>query len=144
MSTNKLIIGIDPDIDKSGVAVAVGGVVSKLWCLSLIELFEYLKDFNHDIKKVYLEAGWLNKKSFWHVAPNAASREKAAYKVGQNHQTGKHIEEFLIDLEINYELVRPTSAKRDHKEFCILTKWDKAILTNQEKRDAGMLITGIK
>lgn len=140
----KIIIGIDPDIDKSGVALAIDGKIQDLQCLSFSHLVQLLEARMDSIKKVYLEAGWLNKKSSWHVAPNAASREKAAYKVGQNHQVGKLIEHYLIELEINYELIRPTEAKRNHDEFCILTKWDKRILTNPEKRDAGMLIVGIK
>ena len=140
----KVIIGIDPDLNKSGVAVAVGGVISKLWCLDIVELFKYLDENKGEIKRVYLEAGWLNKKSSWHAAPNAASREKTAYKVGQNHAVGLKIEDMLKHTEIDYELIRPTEAKRNHDEFCILTKWDKRILTNPEKRDAGMLIVGIK
>lgn len=138
------IIGIDPDIDKSGLAIAKDGKIQDLQCLSFRHLAQFLEVRSGSIKKVYLEAGWLNKKSSWHVAPNAASRERAAYKVGQNHQVGKLIEHYLIELEIPYDLVRPTESKRNHKDFCIFTKWNKEIKTNQEKRDAGMLILGIK
>ena len=60
---SKYIVGIDPDLTKSGVAVGHGGQVIKLWCLSLPELYEYFITNVTDIKKVYLEAGWLNKKS---------------------------------------------------------------------------------
>ena len=139
----KYIIGIDPDLTKSGVAVGQGGQVIKLWCLSLPDLYEYFINNVEDIKKVYLEAGWLNKKSSWHPSANKKTAEKTAYNVGLNHATGRLIEDILIKLNINYELVRPTETKRNHREFCILSKWDKAIKTNQEVRDAGMLIAGI-
>lgn len=141
---SKIIIGIDPDLDKSGVAVAVGGVISKLWCLSLPELYDFFSESRDDIKKVYLEAGWLNKKSSWHASKNKSTAEKVAYRVGQNHAVGLKIEDALNHLRIDYELVRPTQSKRNHDEFCALTKWDKRILTNPEKRDAAMLIVGRK
>lgn len=140
------IIGIDPDIDKSGVAVSKNGVIVELKNLSMLHLLQFLeyRKESDSIKMVYLEAGWLNKKSSWHYAPTQNAREKIAYKVGQNHQSGLIIEHFLKELEIPYKLVRPTETKRDHHDFCILTKWDKNIKTNQEQRDAGMLIVGIK
>ena len=140
----KVIVGIDPDLDKSGVAVAVGGVISKLWCLSLPELYDFFSESRDDIKKVYLEAGWMNKKSSWHPSANKRTAEKTAYNVGLNHATGRLIEDTLKHLGIDYELVRPTQSKRNHDEFCATTKWDKRILTNPEKRDAAMLIVGRK
>lgn len=140
---SKFIIGIDPDLDKSGVAVALKGQVIKLWCLSLPELYNYFRSEKTMIKKVYLEAGWLNKKTSWHESKNKSTAEKTAYNVGLNHATGRLIEDMLKHLDIKYDLVRPTQSKRDHKDFCVIAKWDKAIPTNQEKRDAAMLITGI-
>lgn len=141
---NKIIIGIDPDLLQSGVAVSSGGQIIKLWCLSFPELTEYFKDNLSEIKKVYLEAGWLNKKASWHESANKRTAEKTAYNVGLNHATGRLIEDILKHLKINYVLVRPTESKKDHDTFCILTRWDKSIATNQEKRDAGMLILGYK
>lgn len=140
----KLIIGIDPDITASGVAVSVGGQISKLWCLNLFDLVEYFKANKEGIKCVYLEAGWLIKKSSWHESKNKNTAEKVAYKVGHNHQIGMCIEHFLINLGIKYRLIKPTQKKLNHADFCIYSKWDKAIPTNQEKRDAGCLVIGIK
>ena len=53
----KYIIGIDPDLTKSGVAVGHGGQVIKLWCLSLPELYEYFITNVTDIKKFILKLG---------------------------------------------------------------------------------------
>ena len=141
---SKYIIGIDPDLKKSGFAVSHGGNISKLWCLSMPEIYEYLSINHADIKRVYVEAGWLNKKVNWHNSKNNLTRQANAYDVGQNHASGKLIEDFLIHLRIDYVLVRPTEKKKNHDDFCILAKWDKGIPTNQEKRDAAMLILGYK
>lgn len=138
------IIGIDPDIDKSGVAIAKDGAIEDLDCLDFMSLQFFLVGNKDKIKKVYLEAGWLNKKASWHVSPNKETAGRVGYKVGQNHQVGMIIEQVLKHHEIPYDLVRPTESKRNHKDFCIFTKWNKEIKTNQEKRDAAMLILGIK
>lgn len=138
------IIGIDPDINKSGVAISKDGKIQELECLNFIYLQSFLVGNKDKIKKVYLEAGWLNKKASWHDSPNKQTAGRVGYKVGQNHQIGMVIEQVLKHHEIPYQLVRPTQSKRDHKDFCILTKWDKNIKTNQEKRDAGMIILGYK
>ena len=138
------IIGIDPDIDKSGLAIAKDGMIKDLECLDFMSLQFFLVGNKDKIKKVYLEAGWLNKKASWHVSPNKETAGRTGYKVGQNHQVGMIIEQVLKHHEIPYDLVRPTESKRNHKDFCIFTKWDKEIRTNQEKRDAAILIVGIK
>lgn len=139
--TDKFIVGIDPDLTKSGVATGRNGKVEALYCLTMTELVKFFNDYKDSIKKVYLEAGWLNKKSNYHTNKNALSREKNAYNVGQNHAVGMLIEQALKELEINYVLIKPWESKRNHDEFCRWTGW-KGGATNQEKRDAGCLIHG--
>lgn len=136
-----ICIGIDPDITKSGVAVAKEGKVSALHTLTFHQLRNFMVDNKESIKKVYLEAGWLNKKSNFHFNKNALSREKTAYDVGRNHAVGQLIEQMLKELEINYVLIRPWEKKRNHAEFCRWTGWTGG-RTNQETRDAGCLVHG--
>lgn len=138
----KYCIGIDPDLTASGLAVAFQGKIQSLHCLSFHELRNFMELNKPSIKKVYLEAGWLNKKVNFHINKNALSREKTAYHVGMNHCVGQLIEECLKVLEIPYILIQPYATKKNHEQFCRMTGWNPKVLTNQEKRDAGMLCHG--
>lgn len=144
-------IGIDPDTDKSGVALfnAEKKKVTGLHNMRFFELFRYLSDcINIDAKfgtttEVVIEAGWLNAKSNFHGAFGGAA-ERIGAKVGANHETGKKIAEMCEYLNIPYKLVKPLSLKPwggkkiNHAQFVQLTGWVGR--TNQEQRDAAMLV----
>lgn len=82
-----LTIGIDPDIDKNGVAIynKVEKIVTTK-TLSFFELFEFLKIRKDEIDMIKIECGFLIKKSNWHYAKSATAKEKIAKDVGRNHQ----------------------------------------------------------
>lgn len=142
MSSSKLWIGIDPDVDKSGVAFWSNGQL-RLYNMKFFELMDAMADVQGTSIDIFvrLEAGWLNEKSNWH---NEKSGVRVAAKIGKNtganHQAGKLIEEMLQYLNIPYELVRPTQNKVKADYFMKLTKYLKR--TNQEQRDAAMLVFG--
>jgi len=154
---NKYLIGIDPDIDKSGLCEynTHTKTIFTLDCVSFFSLIEFLGNYKYMCPssgyKVYLEAGWLNKKSNYHYSliqnrkltliQKLGTCERIAKNVGENHAVGKLIEQFLIKNKIQHELVRPTKKKLKHNEFCRITGWNNG-QTNQEKRDAGMLVYG--
>ncbi|MFW2140940.1 hypothetical protein ACG94V_18270, partial [Acinetobacter sp. ULE_I001] len=60
-----LIIGIDPDLEKSGVAVLKDGSL-RLDNMRFYDLTKYFEVNKDQIKKVVIEAGWMNKKSNLH------------------------------------------------------------------------------
>jgi len=166
-------IGIDPDCKKSGYAnYSKDGLV--LHCFTLPELLNEIKtDCKYAAEskehlKIYIEAGWLNK-SNWHVsfyAVNAsvstgakkgqkkaanpiAAVAETARRTGENHQRGKDIHEMCEAIAKEYgdgfvsvALIRPTAQKKNDAQFKALTKYKG--VTNQEKRDAGMLVFGRK
>lgn len=136
-------IGIDPDLDASGVAVAEGGKIKSLECLTFHDLSVFLSNNKDQVKKVYLEAGWLNHKVNFHQNKNALSREKTAYHVGMNHCVGMMIEKELQEQGIPYVLIKPWETKRNHEKFCKYTGWTGG-RTNQETRDAACLVFGHK
>lgn len=138
----KLIIGIDPDLDKSGVAIWASDKTFVLACLNLPELVELFTANKNVIEKVVIEAGWLIKKSNFHARQNQSvfSRESAARNVGENHATGKHIECFARAIGLNVQLLKP-QGKKTHEEFVRITSYEGR--TNPEKRDAGMLVYGM-
>lgn len=150
------IVGIDPDKDKSGYAEAIDGKIVTLECYSFFELLGVL--MTEPIDKVYIEAGWLNnhsesaKKAAYRAAQQAKGNKiqtaisvasKAGKDIGANAETGRKIAEMCEHLNIEYELIRPTQSKiKDYKVFNQITGWKGR--SNQEKRDAAMLVVGRK
>ena len=135
-----LKIGIDPDVEKNGVAIKNGDDISLL-NLTFFELFEKLKGLENKNVKIYIECGYLNK-SNWHKVGkgSAALNAKIGNSTGRNHEVARKIVEMCEYLNLDYKEVKPTSRKVDAKLFKTLT--GISYRTNQEQRDACMLILG--
>ena len=147
-------IGIDPDCEKSGVALLEKKKLT-LNNFTFFELYEYFiiqKDickFGKNELIVIIEGGWLNK-STWHGlnyflqlirTPQKAFvyAAKIGKNTGANHETGRKIVEMCEYLNLKYEVIKPTKTKVNSEYFCKLTGIKKS---NQEQRDAAMLILG--
>lgn len=143
MNKIPIYIGIDPDTDKSGVAIYNTGTkkLKEVKALSFWDLIDELDSWTIPIH-VIIEAGWLIKKSNWHTSQGQtkAVGETIAKNVGANHQVGKLIEKFCIQENIEYTLREPRGKVTD-ETFKKLTKWTEK--TNQDMRDAAMLVYGI-
>ena len=146
MKSSKVLylkIGIDPDVDKSGVATITPDF-EELTTLTYFELFDYLKALqnahNNNIK-AYIECGFLNK-SNWHkqTSKSSAFNAKIGENTGRNFETAKKICEMCEYLNIEHVKVRPSMRKLKSTEFKNLTKIKTR--TNQEMRDAYMLVWG--
>jgi hypothetical protein len=137
---SNLIIGIDPDLEKSGVATMEVKKL-ELSCMAFPDLMDYLITFKPNIKKIVIEAGWLNKKSNWHGAKSVELAARIGKNVGENHATGKLIAQMCESMGFVVELVKPTSAKVNADYFKRIT--DYVGRTNQEVRDAAMLVWGM-
>lgn len=138
-------IGVDPDTDKSGFSVWDQGRqefdhIGKETFFDLTEKILILREFEIS---VFVEAGWLNKKSNFHRRKGQSKSvgEKIAKAVGANHQIGKLIVEFCNKNSINVTEVRPTSKKLKSDEFKRITGYKKR--TNSEMRDSAMLVFGM-
>ena len=121
-----IMIAIDPDVKKSGVAHD-GGYKSMgiydlyIFCLSKKE-------------KVVIEAGWINNKSnFRNTSINRVS-DRISKNVGQNQGYGMAIYDLLLSSEIDVMLVKPLTKK----EFKTNGGWTKP------GRQLFSQITGIK
>lgn len=86
MTEQQLIIGIDPDLEKSGVAIL--GSELQLKNLTFPETIELFRNEQDCIKKVVIEAGWQNKKSNFHGRYNQSKSEgeRIAKNVGKTMQ----------------------------------------------------------
>lgn len=139
-----IIIGIDPDIEKNGVAICENGKLTQLLNLTFVEVIELVMEHQDNIKKVVIEAGWLIKKSNWHMSGRkmtVEARERIAKNVGENHATGKHLASFIDSLGIKIQLLNP-QGKKKADEFERITGWTGR--SNPETRDAGMLVYGMQ
>lgn len=135
-----IFIGIDPDVDKSGVAVWDNRDKSlELYNMNVPQLIDGLQAYNVPIH-VVIEAGWLINKSNWHNAQGQFRRERIAKNVGENHAIGKVIEQMCKHLKISYELQKP-KGKIKSETFKKITGYTKK--SNQETRDAAMLVYGM-
>jgi len=146
------IIGIDPDVDKSGCAF-LETKTKRLETTSLT--FPLLLDYLIQEKKnaeqcetsiiVIVEAGWLNK-SNWHLRNNDGKRVAAAKgnSTGRNHEVGRKIIECAKHYGFEVFEQRPLKkawkgkdGKITHEELQYFT----GIMgqTNQESRDAALI-----
>jgi len=135
------LVGIDPDLFKSGFAVwdKTNSELVEYGKLTFWELVEFIENHRKDYKYI-LEAGWLNKKSNWHLNELGTRSEKIAYRVGQNHTIGILIEELFKKLGVDYQLIKPRKSKLKKEEFVKITGITARI--NQDIRDAIMLVYG--
>jgi hypothetical protein len=140
----KILIGIDPDVEKNGFAIYfLETKILELYKLDFFKIFEYLKTNkkNYHIK-VIVDAGWLNKSNFHVIGINKRVNGKIGEKVGANHQVGKLLIEMCNYLGVEVFENKPTKSKLNHETFVKITGY--AGRTCQEKRDAGMLVYGKK
>lgn len=135
----EIAIGIDPDVDKSGLALynrKTGDL--EIRTIGLLDLLDMLRDLNRKEETIiYVEAGWLNKPSNFRYHKSFKAREYMAKNVGRNEQLGKIILEACERYGIDFIPIRPKSKKTSPEIFERLT----GVKTrNQEKIDAAMLV----
>lgn len=123
MKRTLFIIGIDPDLEKSGYAVwsKKDRKIVEYGSYSLPELIELkvkplIEKYGVEDIKFHVEAGWLNAKSNFRLT-NVKSElsDKVAKDVGQNQGTGKQIVEYLKFFGCNVSIVKPTRKGGDKK-----------------------------
>lgn len=143
MKKQKILIGIDPDVDKSGIAFKNGKLI-ELSNLTFFQLLDFLKFQKEQDQKpvVYIECGFLNA-SNWHKKINASAslNSKIGERTGANFETAKKIVEMCEYLGLEYVKIKPTRSKVNADFFKQITGIEQR--TNQEQRDAYMLIHGL-
>lgn len=147
MGKIKILIGIDPDTEKSGFAFLNKSNPNdiELRNLTFFELFNILSAIRNSLAsvyfdvKVYVECGFLNKGNrHFKEQESMQFNGKISERVGANHETAKKICEMCESLKLDYEQVRPTKSKINSVTFKEITGYEKR--SNQEQRDALMLI----
>lgn len=145
----RVIIGIDPDVDKSGVCVYYSSTnVVQLVSMTFPELIQFVSCTRD--AEVYIEAGWLNHGN-WHLKGYDNKRLGASkgYDVGRNHETGRKIVEMLKYMGFKVKEVKPlrkcwkgNDGKITHEELSMLCKAkgiDIGKRSNKDARDAALI-----
>ena len=152
------IIGIDPDVDKSGVAelhTATRRIEATTLCFSdLMDYLHHIKtDFCDKGEKVVVvvEAGWMNATN-WHTerVRSIAAAAKTGQNTGRNHEVARKIAEMSRHYGLNTKEVKPLrkcwkgkDGKITHEELNGLLEASGIMpvtgRTNQEVRDAILL-----
>ncbi len=142
------IVAIDPDIDKSGIALynRHSGIMLTKWAMP--ELVEFLRT-NRDTVYAIVECGYLNKIPNFHGG-NFRVSQKIAANVGQNWQVAHTIVDFCKFYHVEYKEQKPLRKCWQGKDKKITEKELNAILkskgisplsnTNQDERDAMLLL----
>ncbi len=134
------IIGIDPDVDKSGVCIVNEMLqIELLTTMDLVDLFALIEGMRDYDIRVIVEAGWMNKTNF-HVGAmdNAWKSAKIGSHVGANHEIGRQIIKFCEKVGIECHAITPRGHKMNALDFKKRSGWTKR--TNQEMRDAYKII----
>ena len=144
-------LGIDPDTDKSGVALWDKWEQKFVFITNMDfwTLVEFIKTGHApkfgDIEGwaqinfiVIIDAGWLLPVVNFHTKVKRRDyRDKLCVNIGRNHQTGIILSDFCKRYGFNYSLHEP-SGKINQIAFRNITGWKAT--TNQDQRDAGMLV----
>lgn len=147
-----VIIGIDPDVEKSGVAM-VEKETRRLECAALT--FPQVLDYLHWVSqqqdkvesvRVIIEAGWLNK-SNWHLHNKVVTKYKAAaigVSQGRNEEISHLLGQMCDHYGIDYLFIKPLRKLWKGNDKKITAEELQAITglmgrTNQEMRDAALI-----
>lgn len=155
-----VIIGIDPDAEKNGVALVNTSTMHiEVSTLSFADTIDYLQWAKQQAETkqtkyiVVVEAGW-QAHTNWHLKPTDSRQKCAALgnAVGRNHETGRKIIEMCKHHNINVREQHPLikkwgksgNEKISHKELneIVLPQHSFAPIigrTNQEQRDALLI-----
>lgn len=147
--SNKIVIGIDPDVTQSGVAM-LNEKVLMLYNLTFFDLFDFLKSLKDEIRTVKVEAGYLNAKSNFHGAKNIQTAARIGKNVGACNEVAKKIVEMCRHYDLSVKEIKPfkkiwkgRDGKITHDELMSQLKFrgikTESKTTNQEQRDAALI-----
>lgn len=151
---NRVVIGIDPDLNKNGVAILKDNIL-QVFNVSIDDLvFKYFDHFNY-LKSnakdfiVIIEAGWLIKTLYrrFLAFDNNLIISKIAMQVGENNGTGKVLQSLLTAKNFEPFVVPPINSfgkKLSQQKLIDALNINKIIPTfkqsNQDQRDAAVIV----
>lgn len=151
--TRHYCIGIDPDVDKNGVAI-VEKETRHLECTALtfaqtLDYLQWVAKRSAEAEatvKVFVEAGWLNRTN-WHLSKwdNRGQVVAKGVSQGRNEQVSRLLGEMCEAYGLKWQFLKPfkkcwsgPNRKITHAELCAVTGLMYG-RTNQEMRDASLI-----
>ncbi len=141
---SKLIIGVDPDSDKNGVAVYKDGELTDLKSLSTLNFYLWIEDilFNANPKDIQIhieDLKAISASSFKHTPKmNQSVKNTTSESVGKCKQAQTEIENIASHFGIEVVKHRVSSkwkSTKEKKEFQEYTGWTKN--SNEDTRSAA-------
>jgi len=137
---NRVVVGIDPDSEKHGVAVYSNGVIHGLYSLCLPELMVMLKNGIVCGDEVSLSIENVMANQFVYARnqhSNKAAQSKIAMRIGRCQQAQVELMRWLDNYGIPYVLHKPQKGNwADKRElFERITGWNKQ--SNEDTRAAA-------
>lgn len=134
-----IVVGIDPDSEKHGVAVYRGVVLSELASMDLVNLRHWIDrqegEIMFSIENVLAKNGLYARNAH----ANARIAQNIALKLGRCQQAQAELMRELDHREIPYQLIKPTKGNwaDDNRTFQRITKW--AGRSNADTRSAAYM-----
>jgi hypothetical protein len=139
MEKTKTLIGIDPDLHKSGITVIEDGVIKECTTLPLWNMFNFLNCYYGDVGcLVVLEDSTLGKSANWHKGG-----KQTAANVGKNQAISIILREFCDAHKLTCQCVPPSGYSKlfdDETLFRQTTGWEKQ--TNKDARASCAIVWG--
>lgn len=147
--SGRLVVGIDPDLVKSGVAVVDGGQLTSLQALAFPDLLLYARQLVACAALFVVEDVEHDKTTYHRARTNTRTHAAIAQKVGQVKGVARVLVECLRHMGADVQLVKPLQgpakrqAKADAEYFNRITGWSGR--SNADTRDAALLaLYGVK
>lgn len=139
-----LKIGIDPDLQKSGVATVRNGRIVELYAMPFFTLISFINENMADAQFVIEDVNF-HKPTFHRPGASKHEMLKIAQDVGKVKAVGMLLADYLKDSGANFRLVKPLkgtvkkakNGKGAAEFFNRLTGWEGQ--SNEDKRDAALL-----
>lgn len=135
-----IIVGIDPDGNKHGVAIYVNRVLERLQMWDTIEIVTWLQSQEMRGKKIKFSIENVVKQKFSYgrnTGHGARVDRNIAMKVGKCQQAQTELMRWLDHLKIEYELHAPQRGNwaKNKEQFELCTKWKER--SNPDTRSAA-------
>ncbi|MFC4699367.1 hypothetical protein ACFO4O_04240 [Glaciecola siphonariae] len=139
---NRVIIGVDPDAQKHGVAVYRNKQLRELSTLTLVDIMKKIvaPAVEDESIELFFAIEDVCANTFIYsrnMKKNLSLQSRVARNVGACQQSQVELMRFLDDLKISYALYKPTSGNwaKNKKRFELLTGWNQR--SNEDTRSAA-------
>lgn len=140
-----MIIGIDPDLEASGVAIVEDRLLVEMFTVTFMGLHKYVSELSKsDLDVVFVVEDVEKNRALYakHTGQTALVRERIAQNVGQVKAVCRLIQQLLDSFKMSYKMASPIrghlkKAKTDREYFNKITGWTGS--SNADKRDAALI-----